>query len=57
MEPNPSLTHTVPGLWLERAREKERDSEQEKRKRKRRQKQRRKGDGRALDCKVQAGHL
>lgn len=32
MEPNASLTHTVPGLWLERAREKERDSKQEKRK-------------------------
>ena len=48
MEPNPSFTHTVPGLWLET----ERRAEEEKREDK---KLERKEDDGALVCKVQAG--
>lgn len=46
MEPNPSLTHTVPGLWLERARERERQrtgKKEEKEKTKAEKERRRQG--------------
>lgn len=52
MKPNPSFSHTVPGLCLER-----KTAGREKEERQRRQKWGRKRDDGALVYEIQAGHL